>query len=189
MSIIPQFFSLSKGWSTFFFDEKNVSLYEYNTDPQAFNCFYKTPFESLKVIVLGTRPYQDKALRTGLCYEVPFGSLLPSSLVDLYDKMEEEGYYPTRDGSLEYLAKQGVLFLNIELFEGCTLFIQGILEYILSTTLEAPTLFLCMTPEAIGLVKLIGIPMENVLDFKEKGVFKRINQRLVKLNRVQLTIT
>lgn len=186
MSIVPQFFSLSKGWSTFFFDENNVSLYESNTDPQVFNCFYKTPFESLKVIILGTRPYQNRSLRTGLCYEVPFGSLLPSSLVDMYNKMEEDGYYPTRDGSLEYLAKQGVLFLNIDLFEGCTLFIQKILEYILTTTPKV--LILCMTPEANGLVKLLGVPKENVLDFKEKGVFKRINNILYTLQHTKLKI-
>lgn len=100
--------------------------------------------------------------------------------------MEEEGYYPTRDGSLEYLAKQGVLFLNIELFEGCTLFIQKILEYILAT--KGCTLFLCMTPEANGLVKLIGVPAENVVDFKDKGVFKRINNILYTLQHTKLKI-
>jgi uracil-DNA glycosylase len=124
----PNFFKLCEEWSNFMFSDEVVEILNeitsvldktqeeiYPDSTNIFNCFYTTPFNSVKVIVVGQDPYHTPNMATGLCFDVENGSRFPPSLQNIYKELELEGYYPTRDGSLKHWATQGVLLLNTAL--------------------------------------------------------------------------
>ncbi len=82
-----------------------------------FRAFELTPFEEVKVVILGQDPYHGKGQATGLSFSVPDGVPLPPSLRNIYKEMEADlGISVTqRSGDLSYVAKQGVLLLNATL--------------------------------------------------------------------------
>lgn len=83
-------------------DEKNV-----------FNALELTPFESVKVVILGQDPYHGFGQAHGLSFSVQKGIPLPPSLKNIYKELQEDigGELPT-EGDLSHWAKQGVLLLN-----------------------------------------------------------------------------
>ena len=83
-------------------DEKNV-----------FNALELTPFESVKVVILGQDPYHGFGQAHGLSFSVQKGIPLPPSLKNIYKELQEDigGNLPT-EGDLSHWAKQGVLLLN-----------------------------------------------------------------------------
>ena len=83
-------------------DEKNV-----------FNALELTPFESVKVVILGQDPYHGFGQAHGLSFSVQKGIPLPPSLKNIYKELQEDigGEFPT-EGDLSHWAKQGVLLLN-----------------------------------------------------------------------------
>ena len=83
-------------------DEKNV-----------FNALELTPFESVKVVILGQDPYHGFGQAHGLSFSVQKGTPLPPSLKNIYKELQEDigGELPT-EGDLSHWAKQGVLLLN-----------------------------------------------------------------------------
>ena len=83
-------------------DEKNV-----------FNALELTPFESVKVVILGQDPYHGFGQAHGLSFSVQKGIPLPPSLRNIYKELQEDigGDLPT-EGDLTHWAKQGVLLLN-----------------------------------------------------------------------------
>ena len=83
-------------------EEKNV-----------FNALELTPFESVKVVILGQDPYHGFGQAHGLSFSVQKGIPLPPSLKNIYKELQEDigGELPT-EGDLSHWAKQGVLLLN-----------------------------------------------------------------------------
>lgn len=83
-------------------DEKNI-----------FNALELTPFESVKVVILGQDPYHGFGQAHGLSFSVQKGIPLPPSLKNIYKELQEDvgGEVPT-EGDLSHWAKQGVLLLN-----------------------------------------------------------------------------
>lgn len=83
-------------------EEKNV-----------FNALELTPFESVKVVILGQDPYHGFGQAHGLSFSVQKGTPLPPSLKNIYKELQEDigGELPT-EGDLSHWAKQGVLLLN-----------------------------------------------------------------------------
>ena len=83
-------------------EEKNV-----------FNALELTPFESVKVVILGQDPYHGFGQAHGLSFSVKKGIPLPPSLRNIYKELQEDigGNLPT-EGDLSHWAKQGVLLLN-----------------------------------------------------------------------------
>ena len=83
-------------------DEKNV-----------FNALELTPFESVKVVILGQDPYHGFGQAHGLSFSVQKGIPLPPSLKNIYKELQEDigGELPT-EGDLSHWAQQGVLLLN-----------------------------------------------------------------------------
>lgn len=83
-------------------DEKNV-----------FNALELTPFESVKVVILGQDPYHGFGQAHGLSFSVQKGIPLPPSLKNIYKELQEDigGGLPT-EGDLSHWAQQGVLLLN-----------------------------------------------------------------------------
>jgi uracil-DNA glycosylase len=86
-------------------------------DPQnIFRAFNLTPFDELKVVILGQDPYHTPGVADGLAFSTKPGNRVPPSLQNIYKEIIKEfGYenYPyTNDPDLTRWANQGVLLLN-----------------------------------------------------------------------------
>lgn len=72
-----------------------------------------TPYEEVKVVILGQDPYHGANQAHGLSFSVQPGIKIPPSLVNIYKELQDDlGYAPVNHGFLESWAKQGVLLLN-----------------------------------------------------------------------------
>lgn len=82
-----------------------------------FEAFNRTPFDKVKVVILGQDPYHNPKQAHGLSFSVPAGVELPPSLVNIYKELEDEYRTPflNRNGDLSAWADQGVLLLNATL--------------------------------------------------------------------------
>lgn len=82
-----------------------------------FRAFELTPFDEVKVVILGQDPYHEKGQANGLCFAVNQGVQLPPSLQNIYKELRSDlGQLPNHpEGDLEGWAKQGVLLLNATL--------------------------------------------------------------------------
>lgn len=79
-----------------------------------YNAFNKTPFENVKVVIVGQDPYHEPGQAMGMSFSVPNGIAVPPSLINIYKEIQNE-YGVKMDfsnGDLTYLANQGVLLLN-----------------------------------------------------------------------------
>jgi uracil-DNA glycosylase len=78
-----------------------------------FNAFDKTPFDKVKVVILGQDPYHGYGQAHGLCFSVPHGVKAPPSLINIFKEIEDDlGIAPPNHGCLESWAEQGVFLLN-----------------------------------------------------------------------------
>ncbi len=81
-----------------------------------FAAFDYTPFDKVKVVILGQDPYHGDGQAHGLCFSVPEGVALPPSLVNIYKELTTDlGVSHPKSGNLEKWARQGVLLLNATL--------------------------------------------------------------------------
>jgi len=81
-----------------------------------FNSFNQTPFDQVKVVILGQDPYHGYGEAHGLCFSVPDGVTKPPSLLNIFKEIENDLGIPIpRSGNLTNWAKQGVLLLNATL--------------------------------------------------------------------------
>lgn len=82
-----------------------------------FRAFELTPFDKVKVVILGQDPYHGRCQANGLCFAVNKGVRLPPSVQNIYKEITTDlGHSPQYpDGDLEEWAKQGVLLLNATL--------------------------------------------------------------------------
>lgn len=72
-----------------------------------------TPFESVRVVILGQDPYHDTGQANGLCFSVAPGVAMPPSLVNIFKEVSDDTGAPVpADGDLTRWARQGVLLLN-----------------------------------------------------------------------------
>ena len=90
---------------------EEVSVFPEEKD--VFRALELTPFESVKVVILGQDPYHGFGQAHGLSFSVQKGIPLPPSLRNMYKELQEDigGGLPT-EGDLSHWAKQGVLLLN-----------------------------------------------------------------------------
>ncbi len=85
----------------------------YPPGPQIFNALNSTPFESVRVVILGQDPYHGPGQAHGLCFSVLPGVKIPPSLANIYREIESDlGTPPASHGCLQSWAEQGVLLLN-----------------------------------------------------------------------------
>jgi len=97
----------------FLLAEKQAEKTIYPPGPLIFNAFNKTPFEAVKVVILGQDPYHNPGEAMGLCFSVPRGVKTPPSLVNIYKEIKNSlGIAPASHGDLTQWAEQGVLLLN-----------------------------------------------------------------------------
>jgi len=81
-----------------------------------FNAFLQTPYEKVKVVIMGQDPYHGVGQAHGLSFSVPEGVTPPPSLKNIYKEIQSDlGIAPRQDGCLLRWAKQGVLLLNATL--------------------------------------------------------------------------
>ena len=82
-----------------------------------FEAFNRTPFDQVKVVILGQDPYHEPGQAHGLCFSVQPGVQVPPSLVNIYKELSDEYHldYSVRNGDLTHWANQGVLLLNATL--------------------------------------------------------------------------
>ena len=81
-----------------------------------FNAFHHTPFDRVKVVVLGQDPYHGKGQAHGLCFSVPPGIPAPPSLVNIFKELQSDLNIPLPShGNLAKWADQGVFLLNATL--------------------------------------------------------------------------
>ena len=81
-----------------------------------FNAFNTTPFEKVKVVLLGQDPYHGAGQAHGLCFSVPDGVAPPPSLVNIFKELHDDlGVRIPSCGNLTRWAVQGVFLLNASL--------------------------------------------------------------------------
>lgn len=81
-----------------------------------FNAFEHTPFDKVKVVILGQDPYHNDGQAHGLSFSVPDGIRTPPSLINIFKEINDDLGIPVpASGNLTRWADQGVLLLNATL--------------------------------------------------------------------------
>lgn len=130
--LIEDFFSLEEGWKRVLKEEfnkpyvrplvefvtherqKNIPIYP--SKENVFTAFNLTPFDKVRVVIVGQDPYHGPHQAHGLCFSVNKGVPFPPSLQNIFKEMHDDIGYPyPQHGCLESWAKQGVLLLNTTL--------------------------------------------------------------------------
>ncbi len=97
----------------FILEQKQAGHVVYPPGKLIFNAFNLTPFEEVKVIILGQDPYHGPGQAHGLCFSVPRGVKPPPSLVNIFREVHQDTGAPVPGhGCLETWARQGVFLLN-----------------------------------------------------------------------------
>jgi len=85
----------------------------YPPGAKMFNAFEVTPFNKVKVVILGQDPYHGPGQAMGLSFSVPDGVGIPPSLINIYKELRNDiGMQIPATGNLTHWAEQGVLLLN-----------------------------------------------------------------------------
>lgn len=81
-----------------------------------FNAFNLTPFDEVKVVIIGQDPYHEPGQAHGLSFSVQEGVMFPPSLQNIFKEIEQDLGTPVpKSGDLSRWARQGVLLLNATL--------------------------------------------------------------------------
>lgn len=100
----------------FLAQEKLENKKIYPPEELIFNAFLHTPFEEVKVVIMGQDPYHGPGQAHGLSFSVPCGVPQPPSLKNIFKEQKEDlGIDLPKEGCLSSWAKQGVLLLNATL--------------------------------------------------------------------------
>jgi uracil-DNA glycosylase len=98
---------------TFIKTEKAQGKTVYPPGALIFNAFNTTPFEKVKVVLLGQDPYHGYGQAHGLSFSVPDGVAPPPSLINIFKELHSDIGMPLpKTGNLTKWATQGVMLLN-----------------------------------------------------------------------------
>ncbi|MDP2507258.1 uracil-DNA glycosylase [Oceanobacter sp. 3_MG-2023] len=96
--------------------EKAAGKVIFPQGPLIFNAFNHTPFEQVRVVIIGQDPYHGPGQAHGLSFSVQSGTRIPPSLANIFKEMEADlGIRMSGSGDLTPWADQGVLLLNATL--------------------------------------------------------------------------
>ena len=96
-----------------FVKEERQSQTIYPPEQEVFNALAHTPYDHVKVFLLGQDPYHDEGQAHGLCFSVRPGVKPPPSLVNIFKELKSDlGCKVPNNGCLTPWADQGVLLLN-----------------------------------------------------------------------------
>lgn len=106
-----------KALKSFLLEEKQQGHQVYPKGSNIFNAFQHTPFDEVKVVLLGQDPYHGDGQAHGLSFSVQKGLIVPPSLKNMYKELEADipGFHIPSHGNLTQWADQGVLLLNATL--------------------------------------------------------------------------
>lgn len=83
---------------------------------QIFSAFNHTPFDEVKVVIIGQDPYHGPGQAHGLCFSVGKEVAMPPSLKNIFEEIRTDvGTAIPNNGNLQRWADQGVLLLNATL--------------------------------------------------------------------------
>ena len=93
--------------------EKHSGKTIYPPGSLIFNAFNSTPFNKVRVVILGQDPYHGDGQAHGLCFSVQHGVKPPPSLVNIYKELKSDvGFEIPAHGNLQKWTEQGVFLLN-----------------------------------------------------------------------------
>jgi uracil-DNA glycosylase len=96
--------------------ERRGQIPVYPPQELVFNAFWQTPFDKVKVLIMGQDPYHGPSQAHGLSFSVPVGVQPPPSLQNIFKELTADvGFSPPHHGCLIKWAKQGVMLLNATL--------------------------------------------------------------------------
>jgi uracil-DNA glycosylase len=99
-----------------FLEEERTKARIFPPGSRIFAAFNYTPFDKVKVVIIGQDPYHGFGQANGLCFSVADGIRKPPSLVNIFKEIEDDLGIPVPEsGNLEKWAQQGVLLLNATL--------------------------------------------------------------------------
>ena len=99
--------------SRFLRERKAAGARIFPPGPQIFSAFQATPFEQVKVVILGQDPYHGYGQAHGLCFSVQPGVAVPPSLDNIFKEIQRDlGIARPDHGCLMPWAQRGVLLLN-----------------------------------------------------------------------------
>jgi uracil-DNA glycosylase len=101
----------------FLLEQKKAGEVIYPKSDDIFNAFKLTPFDNVKVVILGQDPYHRPNQAHGLSFSVQKGNKHPPSLKNIFKELTEDivGFETPKDGDLTQWAQQGVLLINATL--------------------------------------------------------------------------
>lgn len=104
-----------KSLASFVSKERQTSIV-YPTEENVFNALTLTPFDKVKVVIIGQDPYHGPKQAHGLSFSVPYDVPMPPSLRNIFKELESDlGITTPSHGCLNHWAEQGVLLLNATL--------------------------------------------------------------------------
>lgn len=99
-----------------FLVEEKKNQIVYPPGSQIFSAFNFTPFEKVRVVIIGQDPYHGEGQAHGLCFSVFKDIKKPPSLLNIFKEIKNDlGFDIPSHGNLEKWARQGVLLLNATL--------------------------------------------------------------------------
>ncbi|MFW7380156.1 MAG: uracil-DNA glycosylase [Oligoflexus sp.] len=102
-----------KSLRKFLLEEKRQGKTIYPKGSHIFNALNETPFDKVKVVIIGQDPYHGPNQAHGLCFSVQPGVPIPPSLQNIYKELQQDvNFVPPKHGYLQNWADQGVLLLN-----------------------------------------------------------------------------
>ncbi|MEP6792977.1 MAG: uracil-DNA glycosylase [Saprospiraceae bacterium] len=105
----PYFSQIKK----FLTEERSKGKTIYPPGPLIFNAFNITPFDKVRVVILGQDPYHGAGQAMGLCFSVPKNIPIPASLKNIYKELHRDvGFTIPQHGDLSAWTSQGVFLLN-----------------------------------------------------------------------------
>ena len=100
----------------FLVQQKGAGRVIYPPSSQWFSAFNSTPFDQVRVVILGQDPYHGPNQAHGLCFSVMPGVKVPPSLMNIFKELQDDlAVQPPAHGCLTSWAEQGVLLLNATL--------------------------------------------------------------------------
>lgn len=94
-------------------DEKSKGEVIYPPGNLIFNAYNATPFQQVKIVILGQDPYHGSGQAHGLSFSVPDNITAPPSLVNIFKEINSDlGVVIPQAGNLQQWAERGVLLLN-----------------------------------------------------------------------------
>jgi len=97
----------------FLLQRRQTGAVIYPPGDRIFNALDSTPFEQVRVVILGQDPYHGPGQAHGLCFSVRLGVPTPPSLLNIFKEIHDDlGVAPPDHGYLQAWAQRGVLLLN-----------------------------------------------------------------------------